>query len=51
MSDYLCMRGITKTYQAYGDELMNVGIVIDRLNLTIRGGDYSSLIYVLKEVK
>jgi len=41
----------TKTYQAYGDELMNAGIVIDRLNLTIRGGDYSSLIYVLKEVK
>ena len=40
----------TKTYQAYGSELMNVGIVIERLWLTIRGGDYSSLIFTLKEV-
>lgn len=41
----------SKTYQAYGNELMNAGIVIDRLWLTMRGGDYSSLIFTLKEVK
>ncbi len=40
-----------KTYQAYGDELMNAGLVIERLWLTIRGGDFSSLVYTLKEVK
>lgn len=38
------------TYQAYGDELMNAGIVIKRAWLSIRGGDYSSLIFTLKEV-
>lgn len=41
----------SKTYQAYGDELMNAGLVIERLWLTIRGGDFSSLIYTLKEVR
>ena len=39
-----------KTYKAYGSELMNMGLVIERLWLTIRGGDYSSLIFTLKEV-
>jgi len=39
-----------KTYQAYGDELMNAGIVIKRAWLSIRGGDYSSFIFTLKEV-
>lgn len=37
------------TFQAYGDELMNAGLVIDRLWLDIKGGDFSSLVYVLKE--
>lgn len=37
------------TFQAYGDELMNAGLVINRLWLDIKGGDFSSLIYTLKE--
>ncbi len=38
------------TFQAYGDELMNAGLVINRLWLDIKGGDFSSLVYTLKEV-
>lgn len=37
------------TFQAYGDELMNAGLVINRLWLDIKGGDFSSLVYTLKE--
>ena len=39
------------TFQAYGDELMNAGLVINRLWLDIKGGDFSSLIYTLKEAE
>ncbi len=39
-----------RTYQAYGDELMHAGLVIDRVWLNMRGGDFSSLIYTLNEV-
>ena len=38
-----------KTFQAYGDELMHAGLVIDRTALNTKGGDFTSLIYVLKE--
>lgn len=37
------------TFQAYGDELMHAGIVIDRMILNTKGGDFTSLVYVLKE--
>lgn len=39
-----------KTYRAYGDELMYVGIPIDREDLNKKGGDFASLIYTLKQV-
>ena len=42
--------GCIRTYKAYGSELMNAGVVIERAWLGIRGGDYSSLIFTLKEV-
>ena len=38
-------------YQAYGDELMYVGIPVDRERLNKKGGDFASLIYVLKEAE
>ena len=39
-----------KEYKAYGDELMYAGIPIDRTELNRRGGDFASLLYVLKEI-
>ena len=39
-----------KTYQAYGDELMSAGIPIDREELNKKGGDFASLLYILKKV-
>lgn len=39
------------TYQAYGDELMHVGIPIDREILNEKGGDFASLLYILKKVE
>ena len=36
-------------YQAYGDELMYVGIPVARERLNEKGGDFASLIYVLRE--
>ncbi len=41
----------TLIWQAYGDELMNIGILIDRDDLNKKGGDFSSLIYVIKKVE
>lgn len=38
-------------YQAYGDELMYVGIPLDRERLNKKGGDFASLIFVLKEAE
>jgi alpha-galactosidase len=35
---------------AYGDELMNMGIVIDRNELYKNGGDFASVLYTLKNV-
>lgn len=39
-----------KEYKAYGDELMYAGIPVDRRELDRRGGDFASLVYVLKEI-
>ena len=41
---------MVKTYCAYGDELMQVGIPIDREDLNKKGGDFASLLYTLKKV-
>jgi alpha-galactosidase len=38
-----------KSYKAYGDELMNIGIVIDRGTLDNEGGDFASLLFTIKE--
>ena len=35
-------------YEAYGDELMKAGIPIDRLQLFMKGGDFASLLFVVK---
>ena len=43
--------GETKSYQAYGSELMYVGIPIDREELNEKGGDFASLLYVLKKIE
>jgi len=40
-----------KDYKAYGDELMYAGIPVDRTELNRRGGDFASLLYVLKEIE
>ncbi|MGN1183613.1 MAG: alpha-galactosidase [Oliverpabstia sp.] len=40
-----------KVYTAYGDELMQAGIPIDREDLNKKGGDFASLIYTLKKVE
>ena len=40
-----------KDYRAYGDELMYAGIPVDRTELNRRGGDFASLLYVLKEIQ
>lgn len=39
-----------KKFQAYGDELMHAGLVIDRQWLNLKGGDFASLIFVLQEI-
>lgn len=41
----------TKFYQAYGSELMYAGIPIDREELNEKGGDFASLLYVLKKIE
>ncbi len=41
--------GVDTDYVAYGDELMNAGIVIDRETLSRAGGDFASLIYEIEE--
>jgi alpha-galactosidase len=37
------------TYKAYGDELMNIGLVIERGILDNEGGDFASLLFTIKE--
>lgn len=43
--------GETKSYKAYGSELMYAGIPIDREELNEKGGDFASLLYVLKKIE
>lgn len=43
--------GETKSYQAYGSELMYAGIPIDREELNEKGGDFASLLYVLEKIE
>lgn len=38
-------------YRAYGDELMNAGLVIDRNEFTRLGGDFTSVLYTLSAVE
>lgn len=38
-------------YQAYGDELMYAGIPVDREVLNKKGGDFASLIFVLRKAE
>ena len=40
-----------RTYRAYGSELMYGGIPIDRRELVKKGGDFASLVYVVKQVE
>jgi alpha-galactosidase len=40
-----------KVFRAYGDELMQVGIVIDREDLSKKGGDFASLLYLIHAVE
>lgn len=42
--------GETREFTAYGDELMKIGIVIDRIDLTFMGGDYASILYEIEAV-
>jgi alpha-galactosidase len=39
-----------RVYRIYGDELMNIGMVIDREELCRAGGDFASLLFTLKQV-
>jgi alpha-galactosidase len=36
--------------QAYGDELMQIGLVIDRRDFYQDGGDFASVLYQLKKI-
>jgi alpha-galactosidase len=40
-----------RTFRAYGDELMQVGLVVDREDLSKKGGDFASLLYLIEAVK
>jgi alpha-galactosidase len=40
-----------KVFRAYGDELMQVGIVVDREDLSKKGGDFASLLYLIHAVE
>ena len=37
----------TREYTAWGDELVNIGIPIDRADLNTQGGDFASILYEL----
>ena len=45
------MYNVKKPYIRRMDELMYVGIPLDRERLNKKGGDFASLIYVLKEAE
>lgn len=36
---------LSKEFSAYGDELMNIGIPIDRMDLHMLGGDFAAIIF------
>jgi alpha-galactosidase len=36
--------------KAYGDELMNMGLVLDRNELRQNGGDFASMLFALKRI-
>jgi alpha-galactosidase len=38
-----------RTMKAYGDELMNIGLVINRKDLNIAGGDFASVLFDIKK--
>ncbi|MCI9124920.1 MAG: alpha-galactosidase [Eubacterium sp.] len=40
-----------QVYQAYGAELMYAGIPINRTDLMIKGGDFASLLYIIKKIE
>ena len=35
----------TREFLAYGDELMNIGIVVDRIDFFKLGGDFAAFLY------
>ena len=39
-----------RTMKAYGDELMNIGLVINRKDLNIAGGDFASVLFDIKKI-
>jgi alpha-galactosidase len=39
-----------RTKQAYGDELMNIGLQINRNDLDLAGGDFASLLFDIKKI-
>jgi alpha-galactosidase len=41
---------IARTNQAYGDELMNIGLQINRDDLDLAGGDFASLLFDIKKL-
>jgi len=36
--------------EAYGDELMNIGVVINRKDLKRLGGDFASVLFDIKRI-
>ena len=38
-----------RSYRAYGDELMEAGIPIKREDLSKKGGDFASLLFLIRE--
>lgn len=43
--------GAEKRYHAYGAEFMYAGIPIDRMELNTAGGDFASLLFVLRQIE
>ncbi|MEE3438176.1 MAG: GH36 C-terminal domain-containing protein, partial [Lachnospiraceae bacterium] len=42
------VRGERKSYEAYGDELMSVGIPVSRADMSAEGGDFAALLYEIE---
>ena len=42
--------GKPKSLKAYGDELMYLGIPVDREDLNAMGGDFAAIIYIIKKI-